>query len=75
MNAWELPVLMLVIALAAVATLMAYVGALGVLGAVRLTRCSHCDHLTVGRRDDVPADCPFCRHPVITHPVHLRHRH
>jgi hypothetical protein len=55
--------------LAAAATAAIYLGLAGMLGRTRWVRCAACNHWTFSPANE-PRCCPYCRHPLLLHPVH-----
>jgi hypothetical protein len=74
MTVYEVLTVALIVALAVAATALIYLGLLGMIGQLYVVRCAACNHLTFSSADLPQASCPYCRHPVLLHPLRtVRH--
>lgn len=73
MSMSELLTVALIVFVGMIDTAALYVGLLGLLGGLYFLRCASCDHLAFSFTDGPRDSCPYCRHPLLLHPLHTVH--
>ena len=66
---FEVVTAVLILLLGAITVVAAYVGILGAIGTPVIQRCTRCGHMTIQCSQSPGAECGYCRHDRLFHPL------